>query len=99
VLAVVALGVAIYAVTRDDNTSRGSRKGVASDERVTRVDGRVDRLSRQLQSVRASRPAHGGCEPSFAGALVALSAMQRWAVRQRYALVAVALVAGVGRGV
>lgn len=59
VLAIVALGVAIYALTRDANTSSGSRKGLADNERVTRVSDRVDRLSRQLQSVRASRRAAG----------------------------------------
>lgn len=59
VLAVVALGVAIYATTRDANTSSGSRRGLASDERVTRVSDRVDRLSRQLQSVRAVRRGAG----------------------------------------
>ena len=53
-LAVVALGASIYALTREDDTSNGSRRGLASDERVSRLDDRVDRLSRQLQSVRAS---------------------------------------------
>ena len=56
-LAIVALGVAIYALTRDDDTTSGSRSGLATDERVSRVDDRVDRLSRQVQSVRASRSA------------------------------------------
>lgn len=53
-LAVVALGASIYALTREDDASNGSRRGLASDERVSRLDDRVDRLSRQLQGVRAS---------------------------------------------
>jgi outer membrane murein-binding lipoprotein Lpp len=54
-VAVVALGVALYALL-DDDTSRsagGSPTGVASDERVSQIENRVDRLSRQLQDVRA----------------------------------------------
>lgn len=53
-IAVAALGVAIYALTKDDGDT-GSRSGLASDERVSNLDDRVDRLSRQVQSVRASR--------------------------------------------
>ena len=54
-LAVVALGVSVYALTKADDSSGdgGSRAGLASDERVSRVDDRVDRLSRQVQSLRA----------------------------------------------
>lgn len=53
-IAVAALGVAIYALLKDDSSSRGgSRRGLATDARVSQVDGRVDRLSRQLQNVRA----------------------------------------------
>jgi hypothetical protein len=53
-VAVAALGIAVYALSKtgDDNAS-GSRRGLASDERVSRLDDRVDRLSRQLQTVRA----------------------------------------------
>jgi outer membrane murein-binding lipoprotein Lpp len=52
-VSVVALGVAIYAAL-DDDTSRtgGSTTGLASDERVSRIENRVDRLSRQLQDLR-----------------------------------------------
>ena len=53
-VAAAALGVAIYALTQDDDdTTRGSRSGLASDERVSRLDDRIDRLSRQVQSLRA----------------------------------------------
>lgn len=55
VLALVALGVALYAAI-DDGTARGgggSTSGLASDERVSQIDDRVDRLSRQLQALRA----------------------------------------------
>lgn len=54
VIALAALGVALYALLRDDSGTRGSsRRGLASSERVSRLDGRVDRLSRQVQGVRA----------------------------------------------
>ena len=49
-LAAAALGVAIYALTEADEDSRGG----ASRERVSRLDDRVDRLSRQLQATRSS---------------------------------------------
>ena len=53
-VAVAALGIGIYALMQDDDDStRGSRSGLASDERVSRLDDRVDRLSRQLQTLRA----------------------------------------------
>ena len=52
VLATLALGVAIYALMETDD-SEDSRDG-ASRERVSRLDDRVDRLSRQLQNARAS---------------------------------------------
>lgn len=54
VVALVALGIALYALI-DDDTARGggSTTGLASDERVSQLDNRVDRLSRQLQDVRA----------------------------------------------
>jgi hypothetical protein len=52
VLAAAALGVAIYALAEADDDD-GAREG-ASRERVSRLDDRVDRLSRQLQRTRAS---------------------------------------------
>ena len=51
-LSVLALGIAIYALL-DDDGGGGSRAGLASDERVSRLDDRVDRLSRQVRGVRA----------------------------------------------
>ena len=55
VVAVAALGVALYALISDDDTTAdggGSRTGLASDERVSQIENRVDRLSRQLQDLR-----------------------------------------------
>jgi outer membrane murein-binding lipoprotein Lpp len=62
-VAVVALGVALYAVIDDDTSTRGagsSATGLASDERVTQIENRVDRLSRQLQDLRVDRGTAGG---------------------------------------
>jgi hypothetical protein len=60
-LAAAALGVAIYALLHDDTGTRGgSRSGLASDARVSRVNDRVDRLSRQVQGLRQARPAATG---------------------------------------
>src|ERR671916_2157 len=53
VLAVAALGVAIYSLMQDDDTGNGSRSGLASDERVSELDDRVDRISRQVQGLRS----------------------------------------------
>ncbi|HWC26520.1 MAG TPA: hypothetical protein VG474_08055, partial [Solirubrobacteraceae bacterium] len=52
VLAVAALGVAIYALVDDDERA-GSRSGLASDERVSDLEDRVDAISRQVQDVRS----------------------------------------------
>ncbi|MGI9100790.1 MAG: hypothetical protein ACR2H2_20280 [Solirubrobacteraceae bacterium] len=51
VLAVLALGLALYAVLNDDGSTGTTRDG-ASSERIARLDDRVDRLSRQLQRLR-----------------------------------------------
>ncbi|MDX6691488.1 MAG: hypothetical protein QOG15_2945 [Solirubrobacteraceae bacterium] len=53
VIAVAALAVGLYALLSNDDTSRGSRTGLASDARVSRLSDRVDRLSRQVQDLRA----------------------------------------------
>lgn len=53
VIAVAALGVAIYALTKADDTGGGSRSGLATDARVSQLDDRIDRLSRQVQGLRA----------------------------------------------
>lgn len=60
VLAVAALGVAIYALTQaDDDDGGGSRSGLATDERVSDLDDRVDRISRQVQGLRSGGDAAG----------------------------------------
>ncbi len=51
VIAVIAAGIAIYALTRTDNSSSDS--GAASSTRVSQLSDRVDRLSRQVQQARA----------------------------------------------
>jgi polyhydroxyalkanoate synthesis regulator phasin len=53
VLTVLAIGLAIYAITQtNDNNSNGTRAG-ASSQRVATLDDRIDRLSRQVQQARA----------------------------------------------
>ena len=61
-IAAAALGVAIYALLHNDDaaTNSGSRSGLASDARVSRVNDRVDRLSRQVQGLRQPRAAATG---------------------------------------
>ncbi|MDQ3722703.1 MAG: hypothetical protein M3376_06480 [Actinomycetota bacterium] len=53
VLAVAALGVAVYALMKEDDGGASSRSGLASDARVSRLEDRIDRLSRQVQDVRS----------------------------------------------
>ena len=60
VVAVAALAVAIYALVKaDDGSSGGSRSGLATDSRVSQLDDRVDRLSRQVQDLRSGGGAGG----------------------------------------
>ena len=53
VIAVAALGVAIYALLQDDERASGTRGNAASESRVSQLDDRVDRLSRQVQDARS----------------------------------------------
>lgn len=53
VIAVAALGVAIYALMKDDDAGTATRGNAASESRVSQLDDRVDRLSRQVQAARA----------------------------------------------
>jgi hypothetical protein len=53
VIAVAALGVAIYALMSDEDGGTGSRSGLATDSRVSQIDDRVDRISRQVQDLRS----------------------------------------------
>jgi hypothetical protein len=68
VIAVAALGVAIYALMKDDGGGTGSRNGLATDSRVSQLDDRIDRLSRQVQGVRSD--ASGGADAAALGARV-----------------------------
>lgn len=53
VIAVVALGLGLYAVLREDSSSSTPSDAASSDE-VARLDERVDSLSRQVQDLRSS---------------------------------------------
>lgn len=59
VLAVAALGVAIYSLVQDDDEGGGSRSGLATDSRVSDLEDRVDRISRQVQGLRSGDNAGG----------------------------------------
>jgi hypothetical protein len=60
VIAVAALAVAIYALVQaNDSSSGGSRSGLASDSRVSHLEDRVDRLSRQVQELRGGSGSGG----------------------------------------
>ena len=52
VIALLGVGLAIYALTRDDNGPARTGGG-ASSTSVTRLNDRVDRLSRQVQPLRS----------------------------------------------
>jgi len=65
VIAVAALGVAIYALMTQEDGGTGSRSGLASDSRVSQLDDRIDRLSRQVQDARSD--AAGGDDATALG--------------------------------
>jgi hypothetical protein len=69
VIAVAALGVAIYSLMKNDDTASGSRSGLASDSRVSQLDDRIDRLSRQVQAARSA--ARGADDAAAVGDRVA----------------------------
>lgn len=54
VIAVAALGVGIYSLVSQDDGGEGSRSGLASDSRVSKLDDRVDSISRQVQDLRGA---------------------------------------------
>jgi len=66
VIAVAALGVAIYALMKEDGGT-GSRSGLASDSRVSQLDDRIDRLSRQVQDLRTDSAGDGGGDATELG--------------------------------
>lgn len=56
IVALAALGVAVYALATDDEgdgRGTGSQTGLASDERVSQLENRIDRISRQVQDLRS----------------------------------------------
>lgn len=59
IIAVAALGVAIYALIKDDDSGGGSRGGLATDSRVSELDDRIDRISRQVQDLRSAQGGGG----------------------------------------
>jgi hypothetical protein len=60
VIAVAALGVAVYALVKaNDDGGGGSRSGLASEERVSQLDERIDRLSGQVQDARSGSQGSG----------------------------------------
>jgi hypothetical protein len=69
VIAVAALAVAIYALVQaNDSSSAGSRNGLATDSRVSQLEDRVDRLSRQVQDLRSG----GGSSAALDSRIAAL---------------------------
>ena len=56
VIAVAALGVAIYASMQRRRRRLGLASGLASDSRVSQLDDRIDRLSRQVQDRAPTAP-------------------------------------------
>lgn len=56
IIAVAALGVAIYGLLKN---SDGAASGSASAARVASLEGRVDRLSRHVESLSGAVPAQG----------------------------------------
>ncbi len=60
VIAVAALVVAVYALVKaNDDGGGGSRSGLASEERVSQLDERIDRLSGQVQDARSGSQGSG----------------------------------------
>ncbi len=79
-LALVALGLAIYAALADNNSGAqsGSRHGLASDARVSQVNARVDRLSGQVKALRAGSGSSAGASATDTTALNArVDALER----------------------
>jgi hypothetical protein len=61
VIAVAALGVAFYALMKANDDGGGeSSSGLATNERVSRLDDRIDSLSRQIQETRSGADNAGG---------------------------------------
>lgn len=69
VLAVAALGVAIYSLAQSDDDGGGSRSGLATDSRVSELDDRIDRISRQVQDLRSGDSAGGDAQEDRVAAL------------------------------
>lgn len=61
-LAVLATGLAIYALTREDDAPARTSANAASDTRVARLEDRIDRISRQVQALRVSSRSDSGID-------------------------------------
>ena len=68
VIAVAALAVSIYSLMQDDEGG-GSRSGLATDSRVSDLEDRVDRISRQVQDLRSGDDARGDAPEERVAAL------------------------------
>jgi phage shock protein A len=75
VIAVAALGVAIYALMKQDDGTTASNSSAASDARVSQLDDRIDRLSRQVQDVRSQ--ASGGGDDGAAASEDRVAALEK----------------------
>jgi len=71
VIAVAALAVAIYALV-SGNDSGGSSQGTATGSRVSQLEDRVDRLSRQVQDLRSGNADSGAGDAALADRVGAL---------------------------
>ena len=73
IIAVAALAVAIYGLVTDGSGTRsGSRAGLASDERVSSLEDRADRLSRQVQALRSSGSTSSAGDTALADRVAAI---------------------------
>jgi hypothetical protein len=60
VIAIAALGVAVYALIKANDTSTDGSAGGVSSARIAKLDDRIDRLSRQVQDVRSQSRSSSG---------------------------------------
>lgn len=68
IIAVAALAVAIYALVSDNGSGAGSQ-GTATGSRISQLQDRVDRISRQVQDLRSGSGAGDAALADRVGAL------------------------------